>query len=80
MGRSLRQRKLKTVRRVKVQRLTTVESKGPKKKGMKTWEWYLIGGAFVAAIVWLIVLANTGAMTPAIPEQTTPTQAATTSK
>ncbi|GEM_PF-6266824 len=80
MGRSFKQRKIKHVKRAKIQRVTPTETKGAKKKAMKTWEWWLLGGAFVAAIVWLIFLANTGSMTPQLPDSTTPTAAATASR
>ena len=79
MGRSFKQRKIKHVKRAKIQRVTPTETKHPKKT-MKTWEWWLLGGAFIAAIVWLIFLANTGSMTPRLPSDMTPTAAATQPK
>ena len=74
MGRSLKQRKLKKVRRVKVHRSKPAEKSS--KKAMKKWEWWLIGFAFVFAFIWLIFLGKSGNITPDI--ETTPVPTAQT--
>jgi len=75
MGRSLKKRKLKKYKRTKLARGVSVKSK---KTTMKRWEWWLIGGAFVIAIVWLIFLGFKGGLTPTFVEDPTPTPVATT--
>lgn len=58
MGRSLKKRKIKKTKRVKVLR---PQSDRKKKKGtMKKWEWWLLGGAFVIAAIWVIILGLKG--------------------
>ncbi|HPQ40330.1 MAG TPA: hypothetical protein PLV45_08150 [bacterium] len=68
MGRSFKQRKLKKTRRVKV-RSATIPSKSTavkEKKKIKTWEYFLWGGAVIAAIIFIIFAARTGNVTPDI--------------
>jgi hypothetical protein len=80
MGRSLKKRKLKKFKRVKLIRPETA-SRPDKKKKMKQWEWWLIGAAFVFALVWLIFLGKSGSMTAGVNSITpTPAPAATVTK
>ncbi len=65
MGRSFRQRKLKKVRRVKVKSLkpdTTAVVKD--KKTMKSWEYFLLAGALLVAIGFIVFAARTGNVVP----------------
>jgi hypothetical protein len=75
MGRSFRQRKLKKVRRVKVQRISA-DGKKSKKKTMKQWEWWLIGAAIIFALSWVIFLGKSNTITNG-PSTASPTAAAT---
>ncbi|MBN1550558.1 hypothetical protein JW979_03770 [bacterium] len=71
MGRSLKKRKLKKTKRVKVIRPESTEK--TKKKGMKTWEWWLIGIAFILAIVFLIMWGKSNPYSESLPPVPTPT-------
>lgn len=78
MGRSFKQRKVKKVRRVKVKSLKPDTTAGVKnKKSMKTWEFFLLGGALILAIVFIIFAARTGNVVPNTVEPT-PTAVSTT--
>jgi hypothetical protein len=67
MGRTLKQRKLKNVKRLRLKRFK--ETAKPKKQ-MKRWEWWLLGAAFVFAFGYIIFLAKSNSLTPT--PQTTP--------
>ena len=60
MGRSFKQRKLKKVRRFKVKSIKPAESTAKKnKRTMKTWEYFLLGGALLLAIGFIVFAART---------------------
>ena len=75
MGRSFKQRKLKKTKRVKV-RSKVGTSKAIQKKAkskMKTWEYFLFGGALIVAALAVIWLAQTGNITQDIAPEPTAT-------
>ena len=61
MGRSLKKRKLKKTRRVKIPKAGTPKKK--EKKVMKSWEWWLFGLAIAFALIWLLFLGKSGNIT-----------------
>jgi hypothetical protein len=77
MGRSLKKRKLKKVRRARVKSIKPADNeKKKKKKTIKTWEFILFGAALIIAVAFIIFAARTGSVvsdidpTPSTTEQT----------
>ncbi len=76
MGRPLKKRKLKKVRRAKVKSIKPATEQKKKKKTIKTWEYVLFGAALIVAVVFIIFAARTGGVvsdvepTPTVAEQT----------
>jgi len=71
MGRSFKQRKLKKVRRTRVKSVKPTIATGKKdKKSMKTWEYFLLGGALLIAVGFIVFAARTGSVVPEQTDQT----------
>lgn len=74
MGRPLKQRKLKKVRRVKVKSIKPAVSDKKAKKTMKPWEYALFGAALLIAIGFIIFAARTGSVVPDVELTPTPVE------
>ncbi|MGB3976760.1 MAG: hypothetical protein WBM27_10195 [bacterium] len=74
MGRPLKQRKLKKVRRVKIKSLKPSAPEKKSKSAMKTWEYVLFGAAVLVAIGFIIFAARTGSVVSDVESTPTPVE------